>query len=113
MFCTANLQGLWLLLGAGAAGGAYYYSQQGQFNPGSLPVIGVSILFPSSIQVHLSAYCSLTNRQLGFRHFLQGAQTKPDYKAVREAISDILEAENYDDGELEFLLWSLITSISS
>lgn len=28
-----------------------------------------------------------------------GGESKPDYKAVREAISEILEAENYDDGE--------------
>ena len=37
--------------------------------------------------------------------FLQGnAQAKPDYKAVREAISDILEAENYDDGTFQCTL---------
>ncbi len=32
-------------------------------------------------------------------HILQGERNaKPDYGAVREAISDLLEAENYDDG---------------
>jgi len=67
--------GLWLVLGAGAAGGAYYAYSQGMFDGEKSPAA------------------------------LVGARNaKPDYGAVREAISDLLEAEDYDDGSYGPLL---------
>ena len=43
--------------------------------------------------------CSSLQADVLTKFSLQKAvQAKPDYKAVREAISDLLEVENYDDG---------------
>lgn len=67
---------VWVVLGAGAAGGAYYAYSQGFFDGGKSPAALVG----------------------------EKQASKIDYGAVREAISDLLEAEDYDDGSYGPLL---------